>query len=210
VLTACAAAAGRLVGCPWTPTATRPTGSPCRPASSTSAGEGDKQHLHRTGAAGGHRRMYAVYHGPDGLRRSPAGCTARPWPWRRRCAPWAPRGVFGLLRHGPGPRDAGRRGSGGGAGPAGRLQRVPGGPGHGAGRLRRDDNRRPRAAGRGRADRPPGGEVVRPTAARRSRRACGALRPTSPTRSSTSTGARRPCSATCGGWPTSTSRWTGR
>ncbi len=31
-------------------------------------GEGDQQHLHRPGAARGGRAMYAVYHGPEGLR----------------------------------------------------------------------------------------------------------------------------------------------
>ena len=57
-------------GCPATPTATRRCGWPCRPASSTSAGRRrprnicTAQVLLAVVAA-----CYAVYHGPDGLRR---------------------------------------------------------------------------------------------------------------------------------------------
>ena len=43
--------------------------------------EGDIEHLHRAGAAGGDGRLYAVWHGPEGLRRiarrvQPAGAAA--------------------------------------------------------------------------------------------------------------------------------------
>ena len=68
-------------------TATRRTGWRCRPASSTSAGR-------RRRATSAPRRccwrssprMYAAYHGPDGLPRSPSACTAGPRSSRGRCA----------------------------------------------------------------------------------------------------------------------------
>ena len=46
-------------------------------------GEGHQQHLHRPGAAGGGRAMYAVYHGPDGLR----AIAQRTHRYGRACSP---------------------------------------------------------------------------------------------------------------------------
>ena len=48
--------------------APRVAARPADPGAAHPPGEGDLEHLHRAGAAGRGRRMYAVYHGPDGLR----------------------------------------------------------------------------------------------------------------------------------------------
>ena len=93
-------ATGSSASCPagWsasssTPTAHRRTGSRCRPASSTSAAR-------RRPATSAPRRccspsspaMYAVYHGPDGLRAIAGGCTRYAAAARRRArAPAASR-----------------------------------------------------------------------------------------------------------------------
>ena len=61
--------AGRLVGVSRTRRAIRPCAWRCKRASSTSAAKGHLQHLHRAGAAGVMAGMYAVWHGPAGIRR---------------------------------------------------------------------------------------------------------------------------------------------
>ena len=91
---------GRLVGVSSTPAARPPTGWRCRPGSSTSAA----RRRPRTSAP---RRccspcmasMYAVYHGPDGLRASRGGCTATPPPRRRPARPAVSTSPTCLLRH---------------------------------------------------------------------------------------------------------------
>jgi glycine cleavage system pyridoxal-binding protein P len=60
---------GRIIGVSVDAHGSRPTAWRCRRASSTSAARRRPQHLHRAGAAGGDRAMYAVYHGPEGLTR---------------------------------------------------------------------------------------------------------------------------------------------
>ena len=87
---------------------------PPRPADPRAAHpprEGHVQHLHRPGAAGRDgRRMYAVYHGPEGLRaiaarvhRRAAALADAPARRRRRGRPRR------VLRHRPGPRARPRR-----------------------------------------------------------------------------------------------------
>ena len=161
--------------------------------------------------------MYAAYHGPDGL-------TAIATRVHRRAADLAavlgergldvPSGAFFDTVRVTMPRRGGGRG---GPGPGRGLQPAPGRAGRGADRLRRDDDRRSRCARWPRR--------CAPARWRRSpcrtadsggrrrwccRRGCAGPRSSSPTRCSARTAARPPCCATCGGWPTSTSRSTGR
>ena len=154
--------------------------------------------------------MYAVYHGPEGLTAIAHRVRARATALSRalhalgyetdRCP---------VLRHRPGDH-ARRGGERGAAGPP-----PPGttctwtAPTH----------------SRSRATRPPPRTISGPSWPRwpAGRSRCPPRRPrspsprawpgrarSSPTRCSARTAARRPCSATCGGWPTWTSRWTGR
>ena len=60
---------GRIIGVSRDAVATPRCAWPCKPASSISAVKSQLQHLHGAGAAGQHRRLYAVYHGPQGLQR---------------------------------------------------------------------------------------------------------------------------------------------
>ena len=193
---------------------TRPTGSRCRPASSTSAGR-------RRPATSAPRRccwpsspaMYAAYHGPDGL----AAIARRVH--RQAAALAATLRAAGIesctaRSSTPSPVARARRG------PPTAVAAAAPGAGYnlhlaGAGRGRRSPaTRRPptRTCGRWpRAGRPPG-RASWPAEGRDALpgRRCGGPRRSSPTRCSTRTAARPRCCATCAGWPTSTSRWTGR
>ena len=154
--------------------------------------------------------MYAVYHGPDGLRTHRA---PHP-PLRRRARRGAARGrgrggARRVLRHraGPGP------GAGGG-----RRRRGPRGRGPAA-----SGRRRPRRDLVLRADRPrpPSRRCWAPSASRpaswmtstparptRCPSSCCGARRSSSTRCSTATGPRPRCCATCGGCRPATTRWT--
>ena len=63
---------GRLVGVSVDATATRPTAWRCNARAAHPPRKGHLQHLHRAGAAAVMASMYAVYHGPAGLRASPS------------------------------------------------------------------------------------------------------------------------------------------
>ena len=198
----------------------RPAGLPARAAGPRTAhppGEGDQQHLHRAGAAGGDRRDVRGLPRPGRAdrhrgRRAPAGRRAGRHAARRRAAD-------GRRRASSTPsgcrRAAGGRGCGG-AGQGRRLQPVPGRRRQGAGGLRRDHHRGLSAGGAAarRTRRPPRSSCPRNPATapeepgRRPRAA--RTRSSSATRCSTSTAARPRCCATCAAWPTSTSPWTGR
>ena len=152
--------------------------------------------------------MYAVYHGPDGLRGDrdaypPAGGAARGRAARRRRAGRGRR----VLRHRHRARArAGRRGRGRRRERGVNLRAGRRRPGRR--RLRRDDHA-PRTWRR----------CGRRSASPRGRRPAGGRGPaggaapddasSSPTRCSAATTRRRRCCATCAGWPTWTTRWTG-
>ena len=201
---------GRLVGrvdrrrrCPGLPAGA------ADPRAAHPPGEGDLQHLHRSGAAGGDgldvrrlpRPRRPARHRPTGapVHRHPRGRAAR---GRRRTRRRA------VLRHPHGARSrAGRRRAGRRA--RRRDQPAPRRRRHRRRQLRRDRPRREhlvavwRAAGveLGAAD-------IERLDAHRHQRGEPRARSSWPTRCSTSTAPRPRCCATCAGWPTATSRWT--
>ena len=155
----------------------RPPGVPARAADPGAAhppGEGDQQHLHRAGAAGGRRvdvrgvprAARAAGDRQAGRRaRRRAGCRA---PGRRGAG-----GAPGPVRHRAGP-GAGAGGRGAGRGPPGRGPAARRRRRHGGDLLRRDHHRRARG-GRVRSVRGAGGAS---RSRRRSRRAWSAARTT--------------------------------
>ena len=154
--------------------------------------------------------MYAVYHGPEGLRRSPGAPTATPRSSPRGCGPAASRSCTtrtstpspsgcraGPPRSSPPPASAGST----------CAWSTPTTSSH---RLRRD-HRRARTSPPSGPRSVSSGDVEALDAARRrraARRRCCAPTTTSRTRSSTSTAPRPRCCATCAGSPTATTRWT--
>ena len=158
--------------------------------------------------------MYAVYHGPEGLRTIAVGGARQGSPaGRRRCAPaasrWSTTRSSTRCRRGC---RAGRRRSWPPPWPAGvNLRRV-------------DDDTVVVACDETTTDVHLGGGAARPSGStarsgdvgggRRRRRCCplpcSGPRRCSPTRPSTGTGPRPRCCATCAGWPTRTSPSTAR
>ena len=118
------------------------------------AREGDEQHLHRAGAARGHRGLYAAYHGADGLRAIARRVHRLAGRARGRVARRRRRGrARALLRHADGARPGRARPRCSRPRPRAADQPAPRRRRHARHRARRDDDARDRAGGAGRVRR---------------------------------------------------------